>query len=221
MLFIEWLSRDPAFFVAWIVVVAFSVCLHETAHAWCAWLQGDDTAVRNGFGDLDPRRLMGWTSLLALALFGIAWGSVPVVPARLRHAWSEALVALSGPVTNLVLAVLCSVGGVLTNHLGPGAEPVQLVFRCGLEANCLLAVLNLLPVPPFDGWAVVSYVVPALRRITVERLNIASWVLLMVLLVSPANRVVQGTANALAYRITATARATVGGLWAGERATRE
>lgn len=211
MLFIELLMRNPARFVAWVTVVAFSVCLHETAHAWAARQQGDDTAVRNGFGDLDPRRVMGWPSLLALVLFGIAWGAVPVVPSRLRHAWSEAWVAASGPLTNLLLALLSGAGLVLVARLVPQAEPLALVLRCGLEANCLLALLNLLPVPPFDGWTVAAFVVPHLRGVHPDRLNVASWVLLTALLFTPANRVIWGTADALARGITAVAGAALGG----------
>lgn len=210
MVFAELFFRDPARFVAWVGVVAFSVCVHETAHAWTAWAEGDDTAVRNGYGALDPRRLMGWPALLALALFGIAWGSVPVVPSRFRHRWSDALVAFAGPGTNLVLAVLCGLAYALTVRLAPAAEPLVLVFRSGLEANCLLGVLNLLPVPPFDGWAIASFLMPPLRRVGAERVNIMSWVLITVLLFTPANRIVYGTADAVANRINAVAHALVG-----------
>jgi len=211
MLFAELLMRDPARFAAWVTVVAFSVCLHETAHAWAAWQQGDDTAVRNGFGDMDPRRLMGWPSLLALVILGIAWGAVPVVPARLRRPWSAAWVSLAGPLTNLLLAVLFGVGSVLTGQLAPNAEPVALVLRCGLEANCLLALFNLLPVPPFDGWTVAAFVVPPLRAVHPDRLSLASWVLLTVLFVfPPASQFIWSSAGALAYGITHAAGTVIG-----------
>lgn len=196
--FVEKLAQDPAYFIAWVTIVAFSVCIHETAHAWCAWWQGDDTAVRSGYGDMDPRKLMGWSSLLALVLFGIAWGAVPVNPARFRRRWSDALVAGSGPGANLLLACLCGAGLALAGRLVPDAWPVHLVLECGLGANCLLAVLNLLPVPPFDGWPVACFLVPALRQVPVDRLNLASWVLIMLLLVTPASRVVYGIAGTLA-----------------------
>jgi Zn-dependent protease len=210
LVFAELLFSDPARFVAWVGVVAFSVCVHETAHAWTAWLEGDDTAVRNGYGSLDPRRLMGWPALLALALFGIAWGSVPVIPSRFRHPWSDALVAFAGPATNLLLAVVCGLAYTLTLKLAPGAEPLVLVFRAGLEANCLLGVLNLLPVPPFDGWAIATFLVPPLRRVAAEQVNILGWVLLTVLLFTPASRIVYGTADVIANHIHAAAQALIG-----------
>jgi Zn-dependent protease len=210
MVFAEQLFSDPARFVAWVGIVAFSVCVHETAHAWAAYVEGDDTAVRNGYGTLDPRRLMGWMSLLALALFGIAWGSVPVIPSRFRHSWSAALVAFAGPGTNLVLAVVCGMAYTLTLRLAPGAEPLLLVFRSGLQANCLLGVLNLLPVPPFDGWAIVSFFLPPLRQVAPERVNMVSWVLITVLLFTPASRIIYGTADLMANHIHAVAHAWVG-----------
>ncbi len=208
--FAERLLRDPAGFVAWVTVVAFSVCVHETAHAWCAWSQGDDTAVRHGYGDLNPRVLMGWPSLLALVLFGIAWGAVPVVPARFRHRWSEALVACSGPASNLVLAALFGTAYMATARFAPGARPLLLVFGCGLDANCLLAVLNMLPIPPFDGWAAARFLMPGLGRVSPERLGLVSWVAIVVLFVTPASGVVHGIAGAIAGVIARAAQAVVG-----------
>jgi Zn-dependent protease len=210
MIFAELLLHNPARFVAWVGVVAFSVCVHETAHAWTACFEGDDTAVRNGYGSLDPRRLMGWPALIALALFGIAWGSVPVVRSRLRHVWSDALVAFVGPGSNLALALVSALAYAVTHRLAPAAEPLLLVFRTGLEANCLLGVLNLLPVPPFDGWAVASYLVPPLRRVGAETLHVMSWVLLTVLLFTPASRLVYGVADLIANRVNSVAYAVVG-----------
>jgi Zn-dependent protease len=205
--FIEMLVKDPPRFLAWVTVVAFSVCVHETAHAWCAWSQGDDTAVRNGYGDMDPRKLMGWPSLLALALFGIAWGAVPVTPSRLRRRWGEALVAFSGPASNLLLAGVFGLAHVLIGRFVPEARPVLLILVCGLQANCLLGVLNLVPVPPFDGWPVARYLVPSLREVPADRLNLVSWIAIIVLLATPLRNVLYTVADGIAIAIVAAASA--------------
>lgn len=209
-MFAEKLIQNPPLFVAWVTVVAFSVCVHETAHAWCAWSQGDDTAVRNGYGEMDPRKVMGWTSLLALAFFGIAWGAVPVTPARFRHHWSDALVAFSGPASNLLLAAVFGTALVLTERFAGGASVLLLVFRCGLQANCLLAVLNMLPVPPFDGWSVARFFAPPLRQVPVERLGLASWIVIIVLFATPASGLLHGAARGIAGLIANVAVAVVG-----------
>lgn len=210
-MFIELLARDPARFVAWVTVVAFSVCVHETVHAWMAFHQGDDTAVRLGYGGMDPRRLMGWTSLVALALFGIAWGAVPVNPSRLRRRWSAAAVSLSGPLSNLALACLFGVGAVAAARFAPGAAPLSLVLVSGLEANCILALLNLLPVPPFDGWAAVTLLVPSARRLAPEQVNIVSWVLIALVLFTPASGLLWSWSDRLAQGIAMAAGAVLPG----------
>ncbi|MCO5045505.1 MAG: hypothetical protein M9935_09575 [Kiritimatiellae bacterium] len=84
--FISRIAEDPFYVVSWIVIVTFSICVHEFAHAWMALRLGDDTAAREGHLSLNPLIQMGWMSLMLLALFGIAWGSVPVDPRRLRTA---------------------------------------------------------------------------------------------------------------------------------------
>ncbi|MBN2448868.1 MAG: site-2 protease family protein [Lentisphaeria bacterium] len=185
-LFIEYLWRDPDYFVTWLLVVVFSVCLHELAHAYAALSQGDDTAVRRGYGTLDPRRLMGPSSLLMLALVGIAWGAVPVTPSRMRHRWSPAIVAASGPLTNLALAAVSVFAWVGTETFAPGAKPFHMLFRCGAQSNALLACLNLLPIPMFDGWEILRAAVPALGRLGQERLNTLNWVLIAALFLTPA-----------------------------------
>jgi len=211
IVFIELLSRDPARFVAWVTIVAFSVCVHETVHAWMAFHQGDDTAVRLGYGAMDPRRLMGWPSLIALVLFGIAWGAVPVNPSRLRRRWSEAAVSLAGPFSNLALACLFALGAVAVARLAPQATPLSLVLVSGLEANCILALLNLLPVPPFDGWAAVTLLVPPARRLAPDQVNVVSWVLIALVLFTPASGLLWSWSDRLAQTIAAAAGAALPG----------
>jgi Zn-dependent protease len=105
--------------------------------------------------------------------------------------------------------VISGLALVATQRYAPGAEPLRLVFSCGLQANCLLAVLNLLPVPPFDGWSVVRFALPGLRQIRADRLYLASWVLVTVLLVTPASQLIYGVAGVLAGLIGTAAQALI------------
>ena len=105
-LFIRYLFEDPRYYIFWIVSVAFSICVHEFCHAATASTFGDNTARANGFMSLNPLRVMGPSSLICLALFGIAWGAVPVNPWSYRKRYQPSLVSAAGPFANLLLAVL-------------------------------------------------------------------------------------------------------------------
>jgi len=197
-LFIELLWQDPAYFATWVAVIAFSICIHELAHVMAATSQGDTTALRGGYATLDPRRLMGVSSLITLALFGIAWGAVPVNPSRMRHRWSHAFVSASGPGANLVLAGVGALAFVLTSRFIPGNQALLLLFSCLLKGNCLLALLNLMPIPMFDGWDIYTLVLPALKRLSQDTRNTLTWVLVVVLFFSPANVLFLGASETLA-----------------------
>ncbi len=94
------------FYVSWVITVIFSITLHELAHGLMALRRGDHTPVELGHMTINPLVHMGPFSLAALFFLGIAWGAMPVNPSRLRGKYGEALVALAGPVTNLLLAFL-------------------------------------------------------------------------------------------------------------------
>lgn len=186
--FISRITEDPFYVVSWIVVIIFSICVHEYAHAWTALRLGDDTAARNGHLTLNPMIQMGWMSLLLLALFGIAWGAVPVDPRRLRTAARAGWVAAAGPIANLLLAVAFS--GLMVFSALALPEHAQLVpvsfFRFAAMANGVLFLLNLLPIPMFDGWTVLAAVARPLRTIDPARVQTLSWLLLFVIWTSPA-----------------------------------
>jgi len=200
-MFITKLWDDPIHFIFWTVMVVFSVCVHELSHVYAALSQGDDTAARQGYITLDPLKLMGIPSLIALAFIGIAWGAVPVTPSRFRRRYSHALVAASGPLANLVLAVLCAIGTVLAYSRSGTQEAAGLFtmfFLLGLQVNCMLALLNLLPIPMFDGWEVAALLVPALERIPAETRQQGSWIALMLLFLTPLSSYLWKTAFGLA-----------------------
>lgn len=180
MLFIQTLWEAPRLFFIQIFVVVVSVCFHELAHAWAALKQGDPTAAEHGHLTLNPLKQMGPMSLIMLAFIGIAWGQVPVNPARMRHRWSDMLVSFAGPAANLGLFVFCSVAFGLSGHFGAPANAL-LIFGLGGTLNIVLFIINILPVPGFDGWHIVSYFLP--RSIQVKNEVAAGAGLLLLLLV--------------------------------------
>ncbi len=169
----DWLNhpsgRGAAFVFAQVVWVIGSITLHELAHGWAALAKGDPTPRATGHMTWNPLVHMGQTSLIIFALFGIAWGAMPVDPSRMRGRWAEIFVLAAGPAMNLALAVVAGVGAVLWLGLaGNIPEPlrtnVHIFLMLGAGLNLVLLLLNLLPVPPLDGGRIAMDLVPAYRR---------------------------------------------------------
>lgn len=150
-MFIQMLFNDPRQFFARLLIVVFSICVHEYCHALAAFKAGDPTAAERGHLTLNPLKQMGIISLMMLCFLGIAWGQIPVDPANLRGKHSRALVAFSGPAANLVLSVLFSVLAVVGAVYGIGRFAGNMLFF-GAIINMVLALFNLLPIPGLDGW---------------------------------------------------------------------
>ncbi len=157
-MFIDNLFTEPIYFLSVVVIVVFSVCCHEFAHAYSASSQGDDTAKEAGFFTLNPMVHMGGTSIVLLLLAGICWGSTPVRHDKMQHWWSPAFVAISGPIMNLLLMVVCV---VLESVYGSGFW--AWFFSLGALLNAVLFLLNMIPIPPLDGFGVVETLLPAGR----------------------------------------------------------
>lgn len=156
-------------------VLLFSIVVHEVAHAWVARREGDYTADRLGRITLNPIPHLDpiGSIILPLLLFRFGGGfifgwakPVPVNPANFRHGkWSDIRVSLAGIVSNLILALIFAaviVAAVLFEPLiGRGIGLVLTdVCRFGIFINLLLAVFNLVPIPPLDGSHVVYHLLP-------------------------------------------------------------
>jgi Zn-dependent protease len=130
---------------------------HEFAHAWVATKLGDDTPRREGRVTLYPLAHVDWlgtailpfvTSLLGAGFLG--WGKpVRTEVAKLRGGLNGlALVAIAGPVSNVILAVILAAVAVLSIHVAPALTGFAVE---GVRLSLYLAIFNLLPVPPLDG----------------------------------------------------------------------
>ena len=167
-LFINKLFTNPEEFLAITLMVVFSICCHEFSHAWMALKQGDSTAADEGHLTLNPFKQMGIMSLLMLAFFGLAFGRVPVDPRRMKHHYSEALVACAGPAMNLILFFVFCLLTAITHLTGVQAAAVSLILF-GAIINMALFLFNLLPVPILDGWAIFRGLFPQIRKIRFEQ----------------------------------------------------
>lgn len=163
-LFISYLWRDPQLFFAVAVIVVFSVCCHEYMHTAVALKYGDDTAASRGHLTLNPFKQMGIFSLIMLALFGLAWGQVPVNPANLKGRHAHSMVAVAGPLTNLVLSQVFILLCFTVAYMGIDNRFAIVMLLYGGTLNILLAILNMLPIPGMDGWTVLSDFFPKLLK---------------------------------------------------------
>lgn len=197
-LFINYLVEDPFFFFAWVLVVVFSICIHEYAHAYTALRLGDDTAARAGHLTLNPLIQMGPTSLIFLALIGIAWGSVPVAINRFREPWAGAVVAFAGPASNLLLSLLFALALTIYLAVGGTSDEVFRFLQLGSVANGVLFVLNMLPAPMLDGWSVFSYFFPGLRRLGDQHGQMLSLLLIAAIFMTPLGGLIWGGGRLIA-----------------------
>ena len=162
-MFLMRLFQAPEVYAPLAVILIFSICAHELVHAWVALTQGDDTAARAGHLTLNPLKQMGWLSLIMFAFFGIAWGQVPVDPARMRKRWSQPLTAAAGPLTNLGLFLIFVWLGSLVKAPLPG---IILIYAGAM--NLALCLLNLLPLPGLDGAVIGAWLFPRFRLANTE-----------------------------------------------------
>ena len=180
------------------VVLLFSLTVHEAAHAVAADRFGDPTARLLGRVSLNPAVHIDWVGTVLFPLVAmftgaplIGWAKpVPVNPARLGPHWKQKFMAIAaaGPASNLVLAVAAAlalhfvpiVGSLQEAALAPVA---QLLFRT-VELNVLLALFNMIPVPPLDGGNVVAGLLSGAPARAYEQLRPYGFFILYALILS-------------------------------------
>jgi Zn-dependent protease len=152
---IQQAPSNPVRFVGFLVAIILGITVHEFMHAYAAHRLGDDTARLLGRLSLNPIAHLDPFGTLLIVLAGFGYGKpVPFNESRLRSALGVSVVAFAGPLANLALAAVCAIplrfGGA--DLLGGAYDTILTEV---VVLNCVLAVFNLIPIPPLDGSNVV------------------------------------------------------------------
>ena len=155
-------------FIFSIIILIFSVVIHEVSHGYAAYLQGDNTARFQGRLTLNPFKHLEWFGSFLLPMmsyflggFIIGWAKpVPFNPYNLRNQrWGEAIVAVAGPLSNICIALFFGLlirFGVLSQF----GQAFVYIASSIVFINLILATFNLIPVPPLDGSKILFSILP-------------------------------------------------------------
>ncbi|MFK5925790.1 MAG: site-2 protease family protein [Desulfuromusa sp.] len=177
-----------------LVPALLAIILHEVAHGYIAERFGDPTARLLGRLTLNPFKHLDPIGTIAIFIFGFGWARpVPVNPGNFRRPRRDMVwVALAGPSTNLLLAVLSALllrglGMLDRSSFGDSQTlvqfitPVKMMVGFSLYINVLLGVFNLIPVPPLDGGRILTGILPERQAALVSRLEPFGFVLILFL----------------------------------------
>ncbi len=180
-------------FVLVLFLWIFSVCLHEFAHAWVAYEGGDTSVKEKGYLSMNPLKYLDpMMSVIMPVVFlmlggiGLPGAAVYIDRSKLRSAGRESAVSLAGPAANLFLLLVISAVLNLT-PVGDSLFAPPLAFLALLQASAV--VLNLLPIPGFDGYGALSPHLSAETRARWDQYGrYAIWILLLLLFLVPPFR---------------------------------
>ncbi len=181
-------QSDLAFYIANIPALLIGFAFHEFAHAWAADRLGDPTPRSQGRLTLNPIAHLDLMGTLMALLFRFGWAKpVQTNPRyyKMDPMKGHTLVALAGPVMNLlvafIMAFILEIINFTIGDSGWGASALYIVYAV-VYMNLGLAVFNLLPIPPLDGFSVVTGLLPSKWAFKFRNIEPYGWVIMLILI---------------------------------------
>lgn len=168
---LDQLATNPLGLLFWLIALVVAITIHEFSHAYSADRLGDPTPRLQGRLTLNPLAHLDPLGTLMLLIARFGWGK-PVVfdPFNLRHPRRDAaIISFAGPLSNLMVATLCAVFlqillqyrlALLGNSLGIAVYAIMGLLRPIIILNVVLAIFNLIPIHPLDGFKIVGGILP-------------------------------------------------------------
>lgn len=193
---------DPATILFEMIAFLFAICVHESAHAWMAFRCGDPTASMLGRITLNPIKHIDPIGSIVIPAIGLYYGGYMIgwakpTPVDTRHfkhpVRDDILTSLAGPASNLLVAAASTLALLIISLVSPlgrmlvhgvavetnsALEPIVELLLTFLYINVLLAVFNVIPVPPLDGSHVLRHFLPESARRMYDTMGMVGLVLI-------------------------------------------
>lgn len=168
-----------------IIALVIAISVHEFSHALSAYKLGDNTAKNQGRLTLNPKAHLDPMGTIMIVFAGFGWGRpTPVSPWNLRigEKAGMAVVSVAGPISNLIVALITGI--IFQLYIGSDAEWISVarILLAVIQLNLVLAIFNLFPIAPLDGFKIVLGLLPrdaALSFAKTERYGMMILVLLI------------------------------------------
>ena len=166
-----------------IVGIAVAISVHEFGHAYSAHLVGDDTAKMYGRMTLNPAKHLDIMGLIAMLIVHIGWAKpVPVNPNNFKnYKVGNVIVSLAGVTANIIISIICV---IIKKHVNMYA--ITEITSAIIIYNVSFAAFNLLPIPPLDGWGVISSFIPYKYNEIAYKYESMSSIIFLVLIITGA-----------------------------------